>query len=216
MRARAAFLALVLALMAAALRGAEVRVADFDGGGDDAACAFVCTRACRCASLRAALLAAQDGDDVWVVPPSNGSTIPCENAHANVSVALRTAPSSAHNAEFDCRHASRLLWLDGRQRAARLDVSLHHLTVVNGRASIGGCVRVDSAATVALSHCTFVGCQANTSAVGGGGGAVAVVHHTAAPNSELVVANCTFRDCASSQDGGAVLIAHKAQAIHKR
>lgn len=86
---RAALVALatvaVLHLLYARIACAIPRVADFTGGGSAACVAAMCTTACPCASLLQAImmLVADNGDEVWLLPPADGSPMPCEQAYTS-------------------------------------------------------------------------------------------------------------------------------------
>lgn len=139
------------------------RVADFDGGGDDASCSGNCTMACHCASLHAALLAAADFDTVWIVPPSDGSAIACEpGLWTNKSLRIAPAPWASQPVVFDCAGRSRAIRFDASGNQDVALVTLERVTIQNGveAESVGGCLLASNAA-LELRHVVLRNCRAH-------------------------------------------------------
>jgi predicted outer membrane repeat protein len=74
-------------------------------------------------------------------------------------------------------------------------VEISHLRITNGRASIGGAIRIwGSPGTLDLFEVTFESCQA-TAAFGG------AIYATSCP---MTLTNCSFINCTADDDGGAI------------
>lgn len=210
--ARASSTVLVVLLLCLALANlshvaATERVANFAGGGS-ATCVGNCSTTCPCATLQQALDAAQDGDEVWLLPPANGAPIACEAARTDRGVTLRPHPAavaSGATVVLDCNNAGRALWLDGRLRHDSLPrATLADLTFTRGKGEVGGCVQVDDMA-VSLLRCRFIDCLATGSAGYRGGGVSVRLHNTAA-HAAVSAIGCEFVRCRSLGSAGALAL----------
>lgn len=195
----------------------RARVADFSGNGSDAACAGQCDAQCPCATLQSAFRAARDHDTVLVVPPSDGTAIPCEGAWINKSLTLMPAPWVAQRVVLDCGGEDRALWFDGSAREAPLRVAVRQVTVRNGMVRDGGgCIRADDT-ELELSGCELCGCSVHDHHDLAGhtevkphaqpsGGGVRIVFHRDLVGALVNLSNSVFTDCHADLDGGSVSV----------
>lgn len=152
--------------------------------------------------------AAEDGARVYIVPPASG-TIPCEGATTAKLLTVAAAPWASREVVLDCARAKRAVWFDGRARGTvpPSPAVLANVTVRNGEADSGGCVRADNT-MLEVSGCRLEGCSSTSTDIWmrEGGGGVAVLMHLAASDAAVTIQRTVFADCRAVTRGGAVLV----------